>query len=74
MLIVKTTERQAQPLPKIGPWTDQIDELLLANEGKAARERSDRLPEPQRISDRHYGFANFKGVGIAKLNRCQIIS
>jgi hypothetical protein len=34
-------EREAQPLPKIGPWTDQLDELLLANEGKAARERSD---------------------------------
>src|ERR1022692_2165871 len=32
-------EREAQPLPKIGPWTDQRDELLLANEGKAARER-----------------------------------
>src|SRR6202140_1443973 len=32
-------EREAQPLPKIGPWTDQLDELLLANEGKAARER-----------------------------------
>src|SRR3984893_12726177 len=27
-------EREAQPLPKIGPWTDQLDELLLANEGK----------------------------------------
>ena len=32
-------EREAQPLPKIGPWTDQLNELLLANEGKAARER-----------------------------------
>src|ERR1700687_4061508 len=32
-------EREAQPLPKVGPWIDQIDELLLSNEGKAARER-----------------------------------
>src|SRR3981081_3933514 len=32
-------ERDAQPLPKIGPWSDQLNELLLANEGKAARER-----------------------------------
>jgi hypothetical protein len=32
-------EREAQPFPKIGPWTDQLDALLLANEGKAARER-----------------------------------
>src|SRR3989475_10779578 len=32
-------EREAQPLPKIGPWSEQLNELLLANEGKAARER-----------------------------------
>src|SRR5437870_9142552 len=31
-------ERGTQPLPKIGPWAE-IDALLLANEGKAARER-----------------------------------
>ena len=32
-------EREAQPLPKIGPWRDQLDQLLLTNEGKASRER-----------------------------------
>ena len=32
-------ERGRQPLPRIGPWRGQLDELLLANEGKAARER-----------------------------------
>src|SRR5664280_1377591 len=32
-------EREAQPLPKIGPWSDKLDQLLLANEGKASRER-----------------------------------
>jgi transposase len=32
-------ERGSQPLPKIGPWRAPLDELLLANEGKAARER-----------------------------------
>src|ERR1700694_1733237 len=32
-------EREAHPLPKIGPWQDKLDQLLLANEGKAARER-----------------------------------
>src|SRR2546423_6657434 len=32
-------EREAQPLPKIGPWRDKPDQLLLANEGEAARER-----------------------------------
>src|SRR6201746_2281334 len=32
-------EREAQPLPKIGPWRGQLDQLLLTNEGKASRER-----------------------------------
>src|SRR5712672_815796 len=32
-------ERGRQPLPRIDPWRAQLDELLLANEGKAARER-----------------------------------
>src|SRR5207344_2179500 len=32
-------EREAQPLPKIGRWRDTLDQLLLANEAKAARER-----------------------------------
>ena len=32
-------EREGQPLPKIGPWRRALDRLLLANEGKAARER-----------------------------------
>ena len=31
-------EREAQPLPKIGPWRDQLDQLLLSNEAKALRE------------------------------------
>src|SRR5207244_4359983 len=32
-------ERGRQPLPRIDPWRAQLDGLLLANEGKAARER-----------------------------------
>jgi transposase len=32
-------ERGRQPLPKIGPWRDRLDGLLLANEQRAARER-----------------------------------
>ena len=31
--------REAQPLPKIGPWSEKLDQLLLANEAKVARER-----------------------------------
>src|SRR5882757_2959775 len=32
-------ERGRQPLPRIDPWRDQLDGLLLANEGKPPRER-----------------------------------
>ena len=32
-------ERERQPLPKIGPWRSELEAMLLANEGKAARER-----------------------------------
>src|SRR6202049_2936900 len=32
-------ERARQPLPRIDPWRDRLDGLLLANEGKPARER-----------------------------------
>jgi len=31
-------EREAQPLPRIGPWSEKLDQLLSANEGKASRE------------------------------------
>jgi transposase len=31
-------ERGRQPLPRIDPWRDQLDGLLLENEGKPARE------------------------------------
>jgi transposase len=32
-------ERDTQPFPKIGPWRDQLDSLLLDNDGKPSRER-----------------------------------
>jgi transposase len=32
-------ERGVQPLPKIGRWSDELDQLLTANEGKSPRER-----------------------------------
>lgn len=32
-------EREVQPLPTIGPWREQLDRLLMTNEGKATRER-----------------------------------
>jgi hypothetical protein len=32
-------ERRRQPLPRIDPWQEQLDRLLLANEEKPTRER-----------------------------------
>jgi len=32
-------EREVQPFPKIGRWSDELDQLLTANEGKPPRER-----------------------------------
>jgi transposase len=32
-------ERESQPQPKIGPWRDQLDSLLVGNDGKSTRER-----------------------------------
>ena len=32
-------ERETQPLPRIGPWRDKLDQIWLANEGKISRER-----------------------------------
>jgi transposase len=32
-------EREHQPLPKIGPWRERLDVMLLTNEAKPARER-----------------------------------
>src|SRR3954463_7067154 len=34
-----TYERERQPMPKIGPWQDQLDALLGGNHGKSGRER-----------------------------------
>jgi hypothetical protein len=32
-------ERGAQPLPRIGPWQDALDQILVSNEAKPVRER-----------------------------------
>ena len=32
-------QRSRQPLPRINPWRDQLEGVLLENEGKPARER-----------------------------------
>jgi hypothetical protein len=38
--------RTNQPLPKIGPWREELDALLLANEGKARMELPWKSGEP----------------------------
>src|SRR4026209_1023427 len=32
-------EREAQPLPEVGPWRGKVDQVALAREGKARRQR-----------------------------------
>lgn len=32
-------ERSRQPQPRIGPWQDQLEQLLSSNAGKPSRER-----------------------------------
>jgi hypothetical protein len=46
-------EREARPLPRIGHWIDKLDRLLVANEGKAPRERLTLI----RLFDESLGFA-----------------
>lgn len=48
-------EREAQPLPKIRPWSDKLDQLLLANEGKASRERLTLIRLFEELRGRGYG-------------------
>ena len=49
-------EREVQPLPMIGPWREQLDGLLMANEGKASRERLTLIRLFEELRD-----AGFKG-------------
>ena len=47
-------ERQDQPLPKIGRWRDELDQLLLANEAKASRERLTLIRIFEELRERGY--------------------
>src|SRR5260221_4735529 len=53
-------ERETQPLPKMGPWSAELDRLLAANESKAARERLTLI----RL------FEELRGLGYAGGYRC----
>jgi transposase len=47
-------EREEQPLPRIGPWQEALDELLAANEGKASRERLTLIRVFEELRSRGY--------------------
>ena len=47
-------ERGRQPLPRIDPWRDQLDGLLLANEGKPAREQLTLIRIFEELRERGY--------------------
>ena len=47
-------EREDQPLPKIGRWRDTLDQLLLDNEAKSARERLTLIRVFEELSGRGY--------------------
>jgi len=71
-------ERSRQPLPRIDPWRAQLDGLLLANEGKPARERltligsskSCALPVT-RAATMRYGVTRRDGVSHAPLKKAK---
>ncbi len=47
-------ERERQPQPRIGPWREQLDALLLENDGKPARERLTLIRVFEDLRDRGY--------------------
>ena len=47
-------EREEQPLPRIGPWQEEIDKLLAGNEAKASRERLTLIRVFEELRGREY--------------------
>jgi len=47
-------ERDNQPFPKLGPWSDKLDEFLAENEKKAQRERLTLIRIFEDLSDLGY--------------------
>ncbi len=50
-----TYDRRVQPMPKLGPWRDELDRMLEANETKAKRERLTLLRICEALEDLGYG-------------------
>ena len=55
--------RESQPLPKIGPWKDELDRLLSANESKAAREQLTLIRIFEELRDRGYAGCHRHWIG-----------
>ncbi len=47
-------ERAVQPQPKMGPWRERLEALLLANEGKPDRERLTLIRLYEELRERGY--------------------
>ena len=47
-----TYDRRVQPMPKLGPWTAELERMLEANETKSKRERLTLLRMTTALLDR----------------------
>ena len=48
-------ERRVQPMPKLGPWVDELERRLEANEGEARRDRLSLLRIYEELASLGYG-------------------
>jgi hypothetical protein len=67
-------ERSVQPRPKIGPWQEELDSLLSANEGKPARERLTLIRVFEELRGRGYagGYRRpSRAIGCKPNNPCR---
>ena len=51
-------ESPTRPLPRIGPWREQLEALLEKNEGKSPRERRTLIRLVEDLRDLGYGGTN----------------
>jgi hypothetical protein len=56
-------ERAVQPLPKIGPWRDELDRLLTENGRRAKRERLTLVRIFEALRGLGYGMARPSRTG-----------
>ena len=47
-------ERRVQPLPKLGPWVEELERRLEANEGEKKRDRLSLLRIFEALAERGY--------------------